>query len=98
MSQRLGRRFCEVFPDLASHLEPYLRRALAGEPVSNLELRRPSPNVPGEFSTLLFSYHPARDEAGEIVGVSVAGVDITDRRQAKGALLDLRQRYRRISN
>ena len=34
MPQRLGRRFGELFPDLASHLEPYLRRALAGEPIS----------------------------------------------------------------
>ena len=96
MSQRLGRRFGEVFPNLASNLEPYLRRALSGEPVCDLELRRPNPNQPGEFSTLLFSYQPARDEAGEIIGVSVAAVNITERRRLEGSLRDLRERYHQI--
>jgi PAS domain S-box-containing protein len=96
ISQRLGRRFGEVFPDLASHLEPYLHRALNGEPVCSLELRRPNPNLPGEFSTLLFSCHPARDEAGEIMGLSIAVVDITDRTRIEGALQDLGERYRQI--
>jgi hypothetical protein len=96
MSQRLGRRLGEVFPDLASYLAPYLHRALDGEPVCDLELRRPRPNEPGKFSTLLFSCHPARDEAGDMMGLSIAVVDITGHRRIEAALQDLRERYRQM--
>jgi EAL domain-containing protein (putative c-di-GMP-specific phosphodiesterase class I) len=96
VSQRLGRRFGEVFPDLALSCEPFLRRALAGESIHGLELLRPSPKRPAEFTTLLFSYHPARDEAGEIIGISVAAIDITEHRRVQAALLELRQQHCQI--
>ena len=71
VAQRLGRRFGEVFPDLVAQVEPCLYRALAGEVAPALELSCPNPQLPGELSNLVFSYRPARDCFGEIVGISV---------------------------
>lgn len=64
----LGRRVGDLYPTLFAHTEPYLRRALAGEAISDVLV--PSPRTPG--LTLRVSYQPARDEAHEVVGVSVA--------------------------
>jgi len=96
INQRLGRRFGDVFPDLAATCEPFLRRALAGESVNGLELCRPNPKRPGQCSTLSFHYHPAKDEAGEVIGISVVGIDITEHRQIEKQLRQLEERHRRI--
>ncbi len=41
---------------------------------------------PGTAKTILCSYQPALDEAGEVIGVSVAVADITGRKQAEETL------------
>jgi hypothetical protein len=45
------------------------------------------PHNPGEPDrTILLSYQPAFDETQEVVGVSVAAMDVTERRWAEEAL------------
>jgi PAS domain S-box-containing protein len=90
----LGRSVAEVIPEIFSKVEPYLRRALQGETIRDLEITGPTKNAEGRNPTLLLTYQPVRDEAEEIVGVSVAIVDITSRKLIEEALRESEDHYR----
>jgi PAS domain S-box-containing protein len=79
----LGRTVAEMIPEFYVFLGPYIKRALAGEAFSGLEFQAMVDGVTQARST---SYEPTRDEAGEVVGISVAVVDITERESAEVAL------------
>jgi diguanylate cyclase (GGDEF)-like protein/PAS domain S-box-containing protein len=87
----LGNRMGEVVPELFSHVEPYLKRALNGEPVLDVEAK-----IPSTGETRLVSYQPAFDEAGEVIGVAVATVDITERKRTEEALKASEAHYREM--
>jgi PAS domain S-box-containing protein len=91
IEEHLGKTAEELVPELYPKFEPYLRRALQGESITGFELKRPDIET-GDEITLLASYQPARDEAGEVVGVSVALVDFTARKRAEEKL----QQYERV--
>lgn len=84
MAEHIGRTVSEIIPELFLKVEPYIRRALAGESISGVEITKPSTGA-NEGKTILLSYEPARDEAGEVLGVSVALVDITPMKRAQAA-------------
>jgi len=76
IEEHLGRRVSEMIPTLFPAVEPYIRRALAGESIVDVEV-----HVPDTGEKRLVSYQPARDEAGEVVGVSIAAMKVTERIQ-----------------
>ena len=84
MEEHLGRTMPEVIPELFPLVESYIRRALGGESISGVEITNPLPG-PNQGKTVLLSYEPARDEAGEVLGVSVALVDVTRMKRAEEA-------------
>lgn len=63
----LGRRLSELYPETYAQAEPHLRRALAGEPVHDTLM----PSAGSTGCTLRVTYQPARDEANEVIGVSI---------------------------
>ncbi len=75
----LGRAVAEVDPNLASQIEPLFRRALAGESVKDVKTYYRRGDEP-RARALQSSYQPVQDVAGEVVGVSLAVVDVADRR------------------
>jgi len=63
---------------VVSNYEPFLRRALQGEAITGVEVPRPS-RRPGQPDMItMASYQPAWDEAGEVIGISIAVADISD--------------------
>jgi len=92
----LGRTVEEVIPHVFPLVEPFIRRALQGEPVSGVEIQKPTSPDGTEGQTLLLSYQPARDEAGEILGVSVAIMDITCNKKTEYALRESENHYRHM--
>ncbi len=87
----LGRTVAEMIPEFYVFLEPYIKRTLNGEAFRGLEF---SAKVSGETQVRSTSYQPTRDEGGEVVGISVAVVDITDRTIAQVALRESEEHYR----
>jgi PAS domain S-box-containing protein len=82
----LGRTVQEMIPEVFSQIEPYMRRALQGEVIDEVEFTRPADGLGRLESTNLVSYQPALDEGGEVIGISVAVIDITDRKRSEQAL------------
>jgi len=93
MAEHLGRTVPEIIPELFPKVEPYIRAALRGEAVSGVEISKPAPGG-GRDQAILLSYEPARDEAGEVVGVSVALVDVTPIKVAQEALQQSEEHFR----
>lgn len=94
IADHLGRPVSEVIPDLFPEIEPYLRRALEGEDFTDLEFTTRQKTAEGDHRTLLAAHQPVRDEAGEVVGVSIAVIDITSRKRMEGALRESEEHYR----
>ncbi len=88
LQDHIGRSVAQVVPEAFPQVEPALRRALAGESISAIEFRIPNASQPDGYSTLLSSYQPIRDAADEIVGISVATMDITERKRIEQALAE----------
>ncbi len=93
--KHLGRTVFEMIPAAYPQLEPYLRRALAGTPVNAVEITLAATGAAQE-EAFLVSYLPALDEAGEVMGISVAVVDITARRRTEAALRESEDHYRHM--
>jgi PAS domain S-box-containing protein len=95
MAEHLGRTVPEMIPDLFPKVEPYIRRALNGESIPGVEITRPASRS-NDSAAILLSYEPARDEAGEVVGVSVALMDVTPLKRAEDARRESEEHFRHM--
>jgi PAS domain S-box-containing protein len=89
----LGKTVEEMLPELFPQIQPYLLRALQGDAVADVEVFKPSHKPGKPDMTILLSYQPAFDEAQEVIGVSVAFMDITERKRAEEAFGEGEDRY-----
>ena len=96
VAAHIGKTVQDMIPSVFPQIQPFLMRALQGEAFSDVEVSRASPR-PGEPDiTLHLSYQPAFDEAKEVIGVSVAIVDISHRKRAEEALRKSEEEHRRV--
>jgi PAS domain S-box-containing protein len=93
-SAHIGRTVAEVVPQRFDLVEPFIRRALQGEAIQGVELSTPPETGSAQPRTVMLSYHPVRDEAGDVLGVSVAIMDVTERKQSEEALRKSEDHYR----
>jgi PAS domain S-box-containing protein len=85
-AEHLGRTLTEAVPELADDLTPLLEEVLAsGQPQVNVELSGPA-------DTWLGSYYPVADGDGDVLGLGVVVVDITERQRAEVALRESQER------
>jgi PAS domain S-box-containing protein len=91
VASHLGKTVAEKFPEWFPAYEPYLLRALKGESITDVEIVRPGME-PGQADMIaLASYQPAWDESDEVIGVSIAVMDISERKKAERALVEIRE-------
>lgn len=89
----LGRTVCEVVPVVFQQVGSYIRRALAGECISGVEIHKPATNR-NDTQILICSYQPVRDEAREVIGVSVAVMNVTESRRTEETLREVEEHFR----
>ena len=89
LEDHLGSDVSAMIPELFPKIEGHLRRALKGEVIQDVEAM-----LPHTGETRLLSYQPALDEAGEVIGVSLAVIDITARKRTEEALRQSEAHYR----
>lgn len=94
--EHLGKTVAEVIPHVWPTIEPFIRRAMQGEAVIGVEAQKPPLEPGGEPQTVLLSYQPARDEAGEVLGVSVAVMDVTAYKRTEDALRESLTHFRHL--
>ena len=83
VEQLLGREVADVVPRLWAQIDPAYEHVLAsGEAVVNQQVQGEISAAPGEIRSWLANYYPVWIE-GEISGVGVVVVDITDRLAAE---------------
>ena len=69
-------------------LQPFIRRALAGERV---QVERAFVDAAGQINTGLLRYFPDRDAGGEVAGYFVFREDVTERRRAEEEIRKLNE-------
>jgi len=91
VEEHLGRTAEEVLPGVApAVIEAQRRVVFGGEPLVQVEIAWDA--NPGETRWWNESFYPVRRADGEVIGVGVVALDITDRRRAELALQDSEQR------
>jgi len=75
-----------------AYLEPYAKRALAGE---NVQFERSFVADDGGIGTFSLRYHPDRDASGAVVGLFVLREDITARKRAGESIRKLNEELER---
>lgn len=100
----IGRTVRDAFPDLVGQgfFEILDRVYRTGEPFVGNELPisfSPSPNRPAAALRYLnFVYQPTRDARGNVTGIFVHGVDITDLVHARDAIRESESRFRQLAD
>jgi diguanylate cyclase (GGDEF)-like protein/PAS domain S-box-containing protein len=81
VEDQIGHRVAEVVPALWPTLEPIYRRVVdSGEAVVNQEVSGPTAMDPDRIHSWLTNLNPVK-VSGEVIGIAIVVVDITDRKQ-----------------
>ena len=95
MQEHLGHTVQEMLPALFPQVEQYIKRALKGESIAGVEITKPASD-PKAGESILVSYEPACDEAGEVIGVSIAIMDVTKLKRAEAAFRESEANFRQM--
>ena len=77
LADHIGKTIAEVLPDLFPRIEAALLAVLRGESVSETDIQVPSKGLDDLPKRLRTTFYPAFDEADEVIGISIAVLDIT---------------------
>jgi PAS domain S-box-containing protein len=95
-SQHIGRTLGEVLPEWVEQLEPILRQVMeTKEPLLNQEVSGET-YPPGVHRCSLVSYYPVCLPDGQVLGVGVTGIDITQLKQTEQALRESEAKFRSV--
>jgi PAS domain S-box-containing protein len=94
LSEHMGRTLGEVLPDWAPHLAPILQQVMeTQQPLLNQELSGET-NPPGIHRHCLVNYYPVCLADGQILGVGISSMDVTELKQVEHALRESESRFR----
>jgi PAS domain S-box-containing protein len=92
-AENLGKTVSDTLPpDLASAVDAKIKQVLqTQQPILNVE---ETGKYPGMYC--ISNYYPVRSEFGEILGVGMAVLDISERKQAEAALYQQEQEFKAL--
>ena len=91
VEDQIGRKVAEVVPALWPTLEPAYRQVIdSGEAVVNQEVSGPTAMDPGRIHYWLTNFNPVT-VGGDVIGIAVVVVDITERKQLEESHATLTQ-------
>ncbi|GEM45558.1 hypothetical protein DC3_11930 [Deinococcus cellulosilyticus NBRC 106333 = KACC 11606] len=99
ISEHLGQRLSDLFPQAGPHLEAHMRKVMdTGEPLLNLEIS--GKNVEGmrKDLTWLCSYYPVRTPEGQLLGIGCTVQDITALKVSEQKLQESQHFLQRIAD
>ncbi|MES2393944.1 MAG: EAL domain-containing protein [Acidobacteriota bacterium] len=79
VEEHLGQRIVTLFPQWYKTHESYLQAALAGEAVDRIEIEEPGEYRGRPGRKVLASFYPVKDEAEEVIGISMALMEMRRR-------------------
>jgi PAS domain S-box-containing protein len=96
LSQHFGRTFREVLPDWAEQVEPVFERVMATrQPLVNQEISGET-YPPGVYRYGIVSYYPVCLADGQLLGVGITSIDITQQKQSEQALRESEAKFRSV--
>ncbi len=91
VEDQIGRRVADVVPALWPTLEPIYRRVIdCGDAVVNQEVSGPTATDPDQIHSWLTNLNPVK-VGGEVIGIAIVVIDITDRKQLEDSRETLTQ-------
>jgi PAS domain S-box-containing protein len=98
VAAHIGKTPRELIPDFGEQAEAAMRKVLeTGEPL-NIELTGTTPAQPGVIRSFEEQWLPWMDQQGNIVGISVAREETTERKRMEAALLSSEENLRLMVN
>ena len=94
-SQHIGRTFREVLPEWAAQIEPVFEQVMiTRQSLLNQEMSGDYP--PGVYRYALISYYPVCLPDGQLLGVGISSIDITQLKQTEQALQESEAKFRSV--
>ncbi|MFW9260059.1 PAS domain S-box protein [Nostoc sp. CALU 546] len=95
-SQHIGRTFREVLPEWTAQIEPVFEQVMkTRQPLLNQEVSGET-YPPGVYRYGLASYYPVCLPDGQLLGVGISSIDITQLKQTEQALRESEAKFRSV--
>ncbi|MEH2417373.1 PAS domain S-box protein [Nostoc sp.] len=95
-SQHIGSTFREVLPEWAGQIEPVFEQVMeTRQPLLNQEVSGES-YPPGVYRYGLVSYYPVFLPDGQLLGIGISSIDITQLKQTEQALRESEAKFRSV--
>lgn len=95
-SQHIGRTFREVLPEWAAQIEPVFEQVMRNrQSLLNQEMSGET-YPPGVYRYGLVSYYPVCLPDGQLLGVGISSIDITQLKQTEQALQESEAKFRSV--
>lgn len=95
-SQHIGSTFREVLPEWAAQIEPVFEQVMqTRQPLLNQEVSGET-YPPGVYRYSLVSYYPVCLPDGQLLGVGISSIDITQLKQTEQALQESEAKFRSV--